>query len=197
MKNNPTKIIVHHTGGSDAQPLADSSGSTAQDIDSWHKERWPGFTSSQFKNDKGADYHVGYHFVIEKSGKIVQCRGYTEEGAHTLGQNRSSIGICLSGNFDLTLPTKAQEKSFRRLYNTIVAQYPQITVNHIFPHRKFANKTCYGKRLTDTHFSGLVNTTEEDMEKIEQLKMLIAQLTSKLAALLANKRFSNNETNKK
>ena len=197
LKNNPNKIIVHHTGGSDAQPLSDSSNSTAQDIDSWHKERWPGFTSNLFKNDRGENYHVGYHFVIEKNGKIVQCRDYAEEGAHTYGQNKSSIGICLSGNFDLTLPTKAQEKSFRRLYNTITAMYPHITSNHIFPHRKFSRKTCYGKRLTDSHFSVLVQSPEDTMEYTEHLKMVIAQLTSKLATLLAQKRYSTNETNKK
>ena len=197
MINKPTKIIVHHFGGSDAAPLSDSSNATAQDVDSWHKLRWPGFTSTQFKNDKGEFYHVGYHFVIEKNGKTVQCRGMDEEGAHVIGQNTSSIGVSLAGNFDLTVPTKAQERAFVKLYAKIIAAYPNINAQTIFPHRKYANKTCYGNNLKDDHFNLLVMTDESKADISASLMEQISMLKSKILALLTSKRYSANETNSK
>ncbi|MBZ4369940.1 N-acetylmuramoyl-L-alanine amidase, partial [Mycobacterium tuberculosis] len=70
------------------------------DIDLWHKER--GFPVSSL------GFYVGYHYVIEKSGNLLTARRESEIGAHTIGQNESSIGICLVGNFDVETPTQQQ-----------------------------------------------------------------------------------------
>lgn len=192
--NRPNKIIVHHTGGTDAQPLADSSKATAQDIDAWHKLRWPGFTSLVYKNDKGKFYHTGYHFVIEKDGKIVPCRAMNEEGAHCIGQNTSSIGVNLAGNFDLTLPTQAQKNSFKKVFKLIQAAYPNITEHDIYPHRRYATKTCYGNNLSDTYFTELLKPTNDE-EVLKVLRERIVQLTSQLKSLISKKRMSKRERN--
>ena len=71
--NNPEYIIVHHTGGTDANPLADTSNQTAAIIKSWHLQK--GWSD------------IGYNWVIEKDGKIVQGRSENVEGAHTVGYN--------------------------------------------------------------------------------------------------------------
>lgn len=39
---------------------------------------------------------VGYHYFIRKDGLIQKGRDITIIGAHCKGQNKSSIGICLS-----------------------------------------------------------------------------------------------------
>lgn len=168
--NNPTVVITHHTGGSDAYPLADSSNATVADIDSWHKLRWPGFTSR-------AGYHVGYHYVIEKDGKVTQTRQHDEEGAHVIGMNTKSIGVCFSGNFDLTLPTKAQIDSWNTLYRKLQTLYPGIPT---FPHRKYATKTCHGRLLKDDYFATQFQICTL-MQRIDQLK-------AQLAALLTQRR---------
>lgn len=192
--NKPNKIIVHHTGGTDAQPLADSSNATAEQIDSWHKLRWPGFVSNIFFNKKGDYYHVGYHYVIEKDGKVVSCRHVSEEGAHTIGQNLSSIGICLSGNFDVTMPTLKQQTSFIMLFHDLKKLYPEYNLSKstIYPHRKYANKTCYGLNLSDTYFNNLImdKTTQP---VIVELQTQVVQLLTQLYALIKNKRYSNKE----
>ena len=109
MFNKPDKIITHT-----AQSL---KSHTAQDVDQWHRERWSGYNPSPyFKNNKKQPYVVGYHVVIEWDGKIVQCRDYTEEGVHCIGQNFSSIGVCFMGNGDLHLPSEAQENAWRQYY---------------------------------------------------------------------------------
>ena len=146
--NTPNKLIVHHTGGTDLNPLEDTSHHTAEMIKQWHV------------NGKGWQ-DIGYNWVIEKSGKIVKGRDEKIDGAHCLGQNSQSIGVCLSGNFDATLPTKEQIEAFKTFYKDLIKRYPNITPDKVYPHRKFANKTCYGKKLSDTWASELAKSAIE------------------------------------
>lgn len=143
--NEPEAIIVHHTGGTKADPLADTSHHTFETVKNYHISKGWG--------------NIGYHWFIEKSGKIFKGREETQYGAHTIGMNDKSIGICLAGNFDTTLPTEAQEKSLITMYETLVKRYP-VLENKIFPHRKFANRTCYGKNLADNWAQELVKKEE-------------------------------------
>ncbi len=192
--NRPNKFIVHHTGGTDANPLADSSNYTVEQCDVDHSRRWPGFTSKKFKNNVGSFYHVGYHFFIDNNGIVTQCRDITEEGAHCIGQNSSSIGIVLAGNFDLTTPTSLQLRAFRKLVNKL-SKETGIPVNMIFPHRKFASKTCYGRNLSDTFFTEVITRGNE--EEVKTLRIKLAQLKSKLAETVTKKRMSKHEVNRK
>jgi len=164
--NIPTVVITHHTGGTDANPLADSSNATVQDVDSWHKARWPGFISRR-------GFHVGYHYFLSKDGTVTQTRDHDEEGAHVIGMNNKSIGVCFAGNFDLTLPTKAQMESWYKLYSDLLKLYPDIPT---YPHRKYATKTCHGKLLRDEHFA--------IHYQIFSLTQRINQLEAQLANLL-------------
>lgn len=132
--NKPVKIIVHHTGGTDLNPLADTSHHTAKMIKKWHLA-------------KGWD-DIGYNWVIERDGNVVKGRDESKSGAHTVGHNSNSIGICLSGNFDATLPTKAQEASLKKLLVEVMQRY-NIKSDAIYPHRRFAKKTCFGNKLSD------------------------------------------------
>lgn len=40
---------------------------------------------------------TGYHFIIERNGKVIETRDRREIGSHTPGHNMDSIGICLVG----------------------------------------------------------------------------------------------------
>ena len=132
--------------------------------------RWPGFISRR-------GFHVGYHYVIEKNGKVTQTRDHDEEGAHVIGMNTKSIGVCFAGNFDLTLPTKAQMESWYKLYSDLLKLYPDIPT---YPHRKYATKTCHGKLLRDEHFA--------IHYQIFSLTQRINQLKAQLANLLTARR---------
>ncbi len=138
--SKPQYIIVHHTGGTDANPKQDSSGYTVKQCDADHKAR--------FNMKSSLGWYVGYQYFIDKEGIVTQTRNDLEEGAHTIGRNFDSIGICLAGNFDVTLPTQAQIDALQKLITYKKYQY-SIPVDNIYPHRHFANKTCYGMRLTD------------------------------------------------
>ena len=87
---------------------------------------------------------------------MTQGRADTDEGAHTKGKNNSSIGICLAGNFDAKKPTKAQERALIDLMKTLTTKY-SIPSENVVPHRKFSNKTCYGRNLSNTWAADLLN----------------------------------------
>jgi len=139
--NRPAFLVIHHTGGTNNDPLADTSHHTFEIVDNYHKSLW------NFRSSLG--HYIGYHYFIEKDGKVTQGRADTDEGAHTRGMNTRSIGICLAGNFDATKPSKKQEKALAELLTTLAAKY-NIPAENVVPHRKYANKTCYGTNLSDT-----------------------------------------------
>lgn len=155
----PTKIILHHSGGTDADPMADSSNYTVAMCNRDHKARF-NFISS-------LGWYCGYQYVIEKDGKVTQCRKDDEEGAHTIGHNKGSIGIMLSGNFDATDPTESQKTALTELLKQKMTQW-SIPKEEIHPHRKFAQKTCFGKRLPDDWGQQLVVSSPPSKEHIKK-----------------------------
>lgn len=70
------KIIIHHS----ASPRT----TTVETIRRWHKDR--GFDD------------IGYHFLIRDDGAVVKGRDVHLVGAHALGANHDSVGICLIGD---------------------------------------------------------------------------------------------------
>jgi len=154
----PTHLIIHHSGGTDADPMSDSSNYTVAMCNRDHKARF-NFISS-------LGWYVGYQYIIEKDGKVTQCRKDDEEGAHTVGQNKNSIGIMLSGNFDATDPTESQKTALRELLKQKMTQW-SIPKENIVPHRKFASKTCFGKRLPDDWAQKLVVSSPQTKEQIK------------------------------
>lgn len=162
MLNKASVIITHHA--------VSAPHHTVEDVNKWHEARWSDFISE-------LGWHVGYHYVIELDGKVTQTRGHEEEGAHTIGMNTKSIGVCFMGNFDKHLPTKEQMESWDNLYNQLSIIYPNIPT---MPHRAYANKSCHGSLLSDDYFQAYSNK----MRLIDKLNQLIAMLTQ----LLTNRR---------
>ncbi len=165
--NIPVKLIVHHSGGTDANPLADTSSHTAKGMELWHLGKgWEG---------------LGYQYVIHKDGEVWKGRPEHYHGSHTRGHNTKSIGICLSGNFDATLPTKAQVKALKGLLTSLSEKY-KISKENIVPHRTHANKTCYGNKLSDDWARNLLKTGNDE---VSRLKKIIKQKDEVIAFLFA------------
>lgn len=136
--NNPDKVIVHH-----------SASRTLQVHD------YPAILDYHIK--KGFR-DIAYHYLIEKNGTIKRGRWHEKEGTHTFNeltgnsQNRSSIAICVAGNFDIDLPTKEQEQSLKGLLI-------QLNYSEIKPHRAFDNTSCYGAKLANDWAANLIKNT--------------------------------------
>ncbi|MDE6346682.1 MAG: N-acetylmuramoyl-L-alanine amidase [Muribaculaceae bacterium] len=126
------KIILHCSATPEGHDY------TVADIDRWHRER--GFNG------------IGYHYVIYLDGTVNPGRSIERIGAHCIGQNSNSIGICYIGGVttDGKTPkdtrTPAQRKALRELVDTLRKKYPGATVHG---HYEFANKDCPSFKICD------------------------------------------------
>lgn len=128
-RKSTTLIIVHCSATS---PSMDVDTAT---IRRWHSDPKP-------KGRGWAD--IGYHFVIERDGKIVKGRDIHVVGAHVSGKNSESVGICMVGGVnDKNKPennfTEEQFASLIKLLHFLKIVYPTAS---IAGHNEFARKAC-------------------------------------------------------
>lgn len=118
---NVNKIIIHCSA---------SGFGDRQLIDIWHQERgWNG---------------IGYHFVIlngfvdssirfieSSDGKVELGRQSSIEGAHCLGENQNSLGICLIG--DKTFTSKQLLTALPNLLLNLMKRH-RLSLDHVYGH---------------------------------------------------------------
>ena len=67
---------------------------------------------------------IGYHFVIDRTGRVWEGRSLAQQGAHAGddASNRGNVGVCLMGNFEPNdqQPSEAQMTALRRLVERIL-----------------------------------------------------------------------------
>ena len=119
------EIIVHCAATREGRDF------TVEDITRWHKAR--GFAT------------IGYHYVIYRDGSIHEGRPLEQIGAHCVGHNKHSIGVCYIGGCasDGKTPkdtrTPEQKEALLSLLRRLKAQFPNATIHG---HRDFAAKAC-------------------------------------------------------
>ena len=86
---------------------------------------------------------IGYHFIILEDGTTVDGRPTDSVGAHCLGYNAVSFGVCIAGFGDKATP--AQMFSLGRLYTRLRMVMPNGL--GIKPHNEFKNTICPGFSL--------------------------------------------------
>lgn len=119
-------IVLHH---------AAASSCSAEQIDAWHKNKgWAG---------------IGYHFFINKKGETYEGRPLNVIGAHCIGYNNCSIGICFEGNFETETPTNLQILSGNNLIYYLKKIYP---LTEIKGHRDLYLTSCPGKNFNVNTF---------------------------------------------
>jgi exopolysaccharide biosynthesis protein len=125
--NKPNKIIIHHSATSDGLVLKDFDS-----IRNYH-----------INVNKWRD--IGYHWVIESVDnqyEILKGRDEKDDGAHCIGQNTSSIGICVVGDFTKQEPTEAQYQKIAELIKDIYSRYGELP---IYGHKDLYSTSCPGK----------------------------------------------------
>ena len=126
------KYIILHCSGTDVLAFND-----VNIIKGWHQKR--GFRT------------VGYHFFIQANGTVQKGRKLDEDmiiekdevGAHALGFNDESVGICLHGN-QFFIP--AQFRSLGKLVEDLKKQFDlghdAVIGHNEIPSAKKQGKTC-------------------------------------------------------
>lgn len=121
-----TEIILHCSATPEGKDFR------AADIDRWHRQKgWK---------------CIGYNYVIDLDGKVEGGRSLEMSGAHTIGHNDKSIGICYIGGIDgksnpkdtRTIP---QKESMFALVRQLLLAF-NLTIKDVHCHNEFANKAC-------------------------------------------------------
>lgn len=128
----PEYLVIHCSA-------SDRSLTSVRNIRDWHLARgWK---------------DIGYHKIIDITGKVHQGRPDTEVGAHAAGFNSRSLGICLIGDFDKDVLDERdpQFKALVQVCATLCRRYG-IPAGRIIGHRDVYKllgqkvaKTCPGR----------------------------------------------------
>ena len=107
------EVIVHCTATPEGRAVSVS------DIDRYHRQR--GFAC------------IGYHFVVDLDGKVHAGRPLDQAGAHCVGHNAHSIGVCYVGGLDQhgrpkDTRTPEQKVALRALIAVLKQLYPNAKV---------------------------------------------------------------------
>lgn len=121
---NITEIILHCSATKEGKDY------DVTDIIRWHKAQ--GWNT------------VGYHYVIKLDGTVQIGRPVEMAGAHTLGHNENSIGICYIGGLDADgnpkdTRTNRQKFALGVLLGQLHYKFPQA---RICGHNEFSKKAC-------------------------------------------------------
>ena len=153
---NPTYVVIH-TAATPGKSIDISAAS----IREYHiKEK--GWTD------------IGYHWVVRFDGHAEPGRAENVMGAHVEGFNSKSLGVCFSGNGDLSDFTPEQKSKGAQLVAQILERHGLVQVflknpMHVLGHRECnelvkagvfpgpkTSKTCPGTKVAMTEFRHLV-----------------------------------------
>ena len=107
-------MIVLHCDG-----IRPSQHNSVKKIDDYHKSKgWKG---------------IGYHFWVDRQGKVFTGRSLEEVGAHVVGHNSHSIGICYEGGLnelgvETDTRTPEQKVALRKLLEELHGRFPKALI---------------------------------------------------------------------
>ena len=144
-RSKTDEVILHH---------AEASSATVEQVNQWHLDKgWTG---------------IGYHYYIRKDGSIYRGRPEWAMGAHAVGHNDRSIGICCEGAYMTeTMPT-AQLVSLKELLRDIMGRYGTMSLKR---HRDVNSTNCPGDNFPWEQAQQYMQ--EEDDEVVEKKTVLV------------------------
>lgn len=134
------RITLHHTGLEVTSKSLTETSRLIRNIQDYHQ-------GAEWSGGRGwAD--IGYHFVVDRNGRIWEGRPITMQGAHAGSQesNRGNIGIAVLGNYDIQQLTAEQEEVLRELLNWLMGIYG-IPPSRVYGHCDLKSTQCPGRNL--------------------------------------------------
>jgi N-acetyl-anhydromuramyl-L-alanine amidase AmpD len=128
------RITIHHEGWTAIN--FDDAASAAERLDLIRK--------SHIQRLGAGD--IGYHFVIDRAGRLWQGRECFYQGAHVRSNNEGNIGVMVLGNFDIQTPTDMQISTLSDTLVKLIKQY-RVRSNRVYTHREINPTDCPGANL--------------------------------------------------
>ena len=102
------------------------------------------------RNGGGVWADIGYHFVIDRAGRVWEARSLGLQGAHVKDQNEGNIGVLCLGNFEEQRPTEAQLRSLEKFTASLRKRF-RVPGHRVLTHREWqsANTLCPGQHLQE------------------------------------------------
>jgi hypothetical protein len=127
-------VTIHHSAG----PVFDSTDRSAtverlESIRRYHRETlgWG---------------DIGYHFAVDRAGRVWECRSLRWQGAHVRDFNEANLGVVLLGNFDEQEPGRVQLEAMQQ-HVLNVMRVCRVPVARLRTHQEWAPTACPGRAL--------------------------------------------------
>lgn len=142
----PYRIAIHHTAEPMNSTALSATAAEVRNVQSTHMRR----------DNPMAD--IGYHYLIDRAGRVIAGRPMYAQGAHASGDNNvGNIGVCLLGNFssqdgrgaayrNAQRPTAEQLQTLERLLDELRTIYG-IQSSQVEGHRELKSTECPGDEL--------------------------------------------------
>ena len=129
------RITVHHEGSPTVVTFTDVDATKArlEAIRKYHADR----------NGWG---DIGYHYVVDRAGRLWEARQVMYQGAHVRDHNEHNLGIMVLGNFERQTPTEVQLATLAGTVQALRRQY-RVPVSSVKSHREWSATSCPGKYL--------------------------------------------------
>ncbi|MDX1565520.1 MAG: peptidoglycan recognition family protein [Phycisphaeraceae bacterium] len=89
---------------------------------------------------------IGYHFILDRGGRVWEGRPVRYQGAHVRSNNRHNIGVMVLGNFERQKPSAAQLRTLPQFIAKLRRHY-KVEASKIYTHRELVATSCPGKNL--------------------------------------------------
>ncbi len=132
--NGVARLTVHHDG---MPPVALRGQSDAA-------RRIESIRSSHVNARGFAD--IGYHYIIDPTGRVWEGRPSWKQGAHVKDQNEHNLGVLVLGNFELQRPTPQALASLDQFLGVLMQRH-RVPLSRVFTHREIGQSECPGANL--------------------------------------------------
>jgi hypothetical protein len=128
------KITIHHEGWT---PVTFTSATAAYD-------RIETIRQIHTRDRGWAD--IGYHYIIDRAGRVIEGRPIAFQGAHVADNNPHNLGILVLGNFQKQRPSPAQVKALGDFTRQMM-QLHRVPKSRVLTHREINPTQCPGRFL--------------------------------------------------
>ena len=131
--NGVQRITVHHSA------VYSSSISSKADAARMMNSIRAGHMAQQWAD-------IGYHYVVDPTGKVWEGRPVTIQGAHVKDNNEHNLGVMVMGNFDSEHPTPQALAALNAFLTDQMRRY-RVPISRLHTHREIKPTACPGRYL--------------------------------------------------